>query len=154
MQGLRWLTENWFTYLNAIGVVGGLCFTGYSIHSDAKTRRVANLLTLTQSHRDVWKELFHNPRLKRILDSKVDINKQPLTQEEEVFVTLVIQHVSIVYHAMRDELTIPPEGLRRDVWSFFSLPIPSAVWNKIKVLQNDAFVDYVEACRNWKEGCV
>ena len=76
--------------------------------------------------------------------------RQPVTREEEIFVTLVIQHLSIVYHAMRDDLTIPPEGLRRDVWQFFTLPIPGAVWEKIKILQNDAFVAYVESCRNWK----
>ena len=51
---------------------------------------------------------------------------------------------------MRDELTIPPEGLRRDVWQFFSLPIPQWVWNRVKVMQDDDFVVFVEACRNWK----
>ncbi len=51
---------------------------------------------------------------------------------------------------MRDELTVSPEGLRRDVSEFFSLPIPAAVWNKFKVLQNDRFVKFVEDCRNWK----
>jgi hypothetical protein len=50
------------------------------------------------------------------------------------------------FHAMRDELTIKPEGLRRDVWWFFSLPIPRAVWEKFKVLQNDKFAFYVEDC--------
>ena len=139
MQSLRWLAENWFTLLNAVGVVGGLCFTGYSLHSEAKTRRVANLLTLTQSHRDVWKEMFHEPELKRILDPNADLNHRPVTREEEIFVTLVIQHLSIVLHAMRNDLTIPPEGLRRDVWQFFSLPIPGEVWEKLSILQNDAF---------------
>lgn len=150
MEFLPWLRENWFTLLNATGIVGGLMFTGYSLHSEAKTRRVANLLKLTEGHRDIWREHFQNPRLSRVLDPLVDLSKAPVTREEEIFVMLVIQHLSVVFHAMRDELTIKPEGLRRDVWWFFSLPIPASVWEKARVLQNDWFAAFVEGCRNWK----
>ena len=148
MGSLRWLAENWFTLLNAVGIVGGLLFTGHSLRSETKTRRIANLLSLTTDHRDIWKQIFTRPQLSRILDPNADTSSKPVTREEEIFVNLVIQHLSVVFHAMRDELTIKPEGLRRDVWWFFSLPIPQTVWEKMKVLQNDKFVAYVEECRN------
>ena len=150
MQSLRWLAENWITYLNALGVVGGLFFTGYSLHSETKTRKIANLLTLTQSHRDVWKEVLHEPKLARVLSLRADTRRDPITREEEIFVTLVVQHLGSVFLAMRDDLTIDPEGLRRDVWQFFSMPVPQAVWDRLKILQDDDFVAFVEACRNWK----
>ena len=51
---------------------------------------------------------------------------------------------------MSDQLVVKVEGLRRDVAQFFSLPITREVWEKIKVLQNDDFVTFVESCRNWK----
>ena len=63
---------------------------------------------------------------------------------------LVIQHANGVYQAMQNGLVIKPEGVRRDVSSFFSLPIPKTVWEKVKVLQNDDFAAFVESCRNWK----
>ena len=150
MQDPHWLTDNWLTLLNAFGVVGGLAFTGYSLHSESKTRKVANLLTLTQGHRDIWREMLHDPKLTRILDPAADVGRKPVTTEEQVFVTLVIEHLSVVFHAMRDELTISPEGLRRDVWQFFSLPIPQSVWNRVIVMQDNSFVAFVEACQNWK----
>ena len=150
MEILHWLAENWFMALNAIGVVGGLLFTSYSLHSETKTRRIANLLALTEGHRDIWKELLRTPGVQRVLDPAANLAKQPVTLEEEVFANLVIQHLSVVYHAMRNELTVKPEGLRRDVWWFFSMPIPAEVWDKLKVLHNDRFVAFVEACRNWK----
>jgi hypothetical protein len=150
MGSLRWLAENWFTLLNAVGVVGGLFFTGHSLRSETKTRRIANLLSLTQGHRDIWKQVFTHPQLSCILDPEADATGKPVTREEEIFVNLVIQHLSVVFHAMRDELTVKPEGLRRDVAWFFSLPIPAAVWKKVRVLQNDKFAAYVEECRNWK----
>jgi hypothetical protein len=150
MNGLRDLAENWFTYLNAMGVVGGLLFTGYSLHSEAETRKVANLLKLTQSHREVWKEVLNNPKLTRVLSPDVELVQAPVTPEEEIFVTLVTQHLVSVFRAMKKDLTISPEGLRRDVWQFFALPIPQQVWIGIKVMQDDDFVAFVESCRNWK----
>lgn len=150
MGGLRWIIEHGFTLLNAVGVVGGLLFTGISLRSETKTRRVANLLTLTQNHRALWSEYFRNPQLARVLDTKADTAKQPVNRDEEIFVNLVIQHLSSVFHALRDELVVKPEGLRRDVWWFFSLPIPLVVWERAKVLQNDVFIAFVEQCRNWK----
>jgi hypothetical protein len=35
---------------------------------------------------------------------------------------------------MNDELVVEWEGLRRDIESFFSLPIPNAVWQGTKLL--------------------
>ena len=145
-----WIIENAFTLLNAIGIVGGLLFTGYSLHSETKTRRVANLLALTEAHRNIWKEHLKYPQLSRVLEPRVDRSKEPITRKEEIFVNLVIQHLSVVFHTMQDELTIKPEGWRRDVASFFSLPIPLHVWERLKVAQNDRFVAFVEACRNWR----
>ena len=150
MGGLRWIAENWVTALNAVGVVGGLFFTAASFRSEARTRRVANLLTITKNHRDIWADFYRNRKLARVLDVSADVAKQPVSREEEIFVNLVILHLSSVFHALKDELVVNQEGLRRDVWSFFSLPIPVVVWERVKVVQNNAFVTFVEQCRNWK----
>jgi hypothetical protein len=150
MDFLQPVITNWFTILSALGIAGGLFFNGYALRSDTKTRRVANLLILAEGHRDIWKEQLKYPELARVLDPRTNLTSQPVTMAEEVFVNLVIQHLNVVFHTMRNELTIKPEGLRRDVSGFFSLPIPAAIWSKLKVLQNDQFVKFVEDCRNWK----
>jgi hypothetical protein len=109
-----------------------------------------NLLKLTQSHREVWKEVLNHPKLIRVLSPDVDFVQAPVTTEEEIFVPLVTQHLVSVFRAMRKDLTISPEGLRREIWQFFSLPIPQQVWIGIQVMQDDDFVAFVESCRNWK----
>lgn len=147
MEGLRWIAENWFTALSAVGIVGGLFFTATSLRSETKTRRIANQLTMTANHRDVWKELFHNPALARVVDPTAEVAKQPLTPEEQAFITMVILHLSSVYEALKDELVIKQHGLRRDAAAFFALPIPKAVWEETKLLQNEDFVAFVEKCR-------
>ena len=83
-------------------------------------------------------------------DAHASIDKQPLTEAEQVFVTLVIHHGTRAYYAMKDQLVVKVEGLRRDLAQFLSLPAPRAVWERIKVLQNDDFVEIVESCRNWE----
>ena len=121
-----------------------------SLRSETKTRRIANLLTITANHREVWKEIFNRPELGRVLSPTTNLSKHPVTREEEVFVNMVILHTSSAHQAMQDGLVIKLEGLRRDVCWFFSLPIPKTVWERSKLLQNDDFVAFVERCRNWK----
>ena len=147
---LRWVLENWFELLSAIGIVGGLFFTAFSLRSETKTRRIANLLAITSNHREVWKEFLRHPELASVFDPSADVSKHPVTRHEQMFVELVILHTSSVYYAMKDELVVKLEGLRRDVSQFLSLPIPSAIWDRIKLVQNDDFVAFIESCRNWK----
>jgi hypothetical protein len=145
-----WVSQNWFNLFSAIGISAGLWFTAFSLRSETTTRRVANLLTITANHREIWKEFLNNPKLARVRDAAADTAKQPVTDAERVFVNLVIQHINSVYYAMSDQLVVKYEGLRRDIAQFFSLPIPKSVWERMKVFQNDALVRFIEECRNWK----
>lgn len=143
-----WLNQNWFILLQSAGIIGGLLFTAFAMRSDEKTRRIGNDLLVTQNHRDIWKEVFRKPDLLRVLDEEVNLNDKPVRREEEIFVNLVILHLNSVFHAMKDKLVLKPEGLQKDVGSFFTLPIPKAVWNEMKLLHDADFVKFVESC--WK----
>src|SRR5580700_4367777 len=150
MEILGWLANNSFNLLSAMGVIGSLLFTAISLRSATNTQRIANLLSITANHREVWKVFLNHQELVRVRDASADTTEHPITQAERVFVNMVIQHINSVYYAMNDQLVVKVEGLRRDVAQFFSLPIPREVWERIKVLQNDDFVAFVESCRNWK----
>lgn len=150
MEFWDWLADNSFNLLSAVGVIGSLWFTSVSLRSETKTRRIANLLTITANHREIWKIFLTDKDLARVRDASADTTKQAITDAERVFVTFVIFHMNSVFYAMSDQLVIKVEGLRRDIVQFFSLPIPREVWENIKVLQNDDFVAFVESCRNWK----
>lgn len=150
MEVWLWVTHNWFDLLSSVGIVGGLLFTGHSVRSETKTRRISNLLTLTKNHREIWTEFYQHPQVARVLDAAADPVRTPVTKDEEVFVNLVIQHLHAVHQSIRNGLVMKPEGVRRDVWSFFSLPIPKAVWEQTKLLQDASFVAFVDSCLNWK----
>jgi hypothetical protein len=146
----NWLAENWFNLLSAVGIISSFVFAAISLRSETKTRQTANLLTITASHRDIWKQFLNDENLARVRSDKVNLTRNPITDAELVFVNLVILHLNSVYYAMKVQLVVEYDGLRRDVAQFFSLPIPKAVWEKVRAVQNDDFVEFVEKCRNWK----
>ena len=150
MGFLHWVSTNIQVIIADVGIIGGLLFNGFQMRSEAKTRRVANLLTVTANHREIWHAMFANPHLKRVLDRNASLDVKAATESEEIFVITVILHLASVFAAQKNNLIVKEEGLRRDVWDFFSRPIPAAVWEKMKILYNDDFVLFVESCRNWK----
>lgn len=147
MEVLHGLVEKWIPVFDAVGIISGLFFTAFALRTDAKSRQIANLLTITSNHRQIWKEFYLRPELSRVLDPLAEA-KKGLTPAEEEFVNFVILHLSSVYYATKDELVVKLDGLRTDVGSFFSLPIPSALWEKTKKFQNVDFVEFVDKCRN------
>src|SRR5258708_39773837 len=114
MEIWGWVTQ----ILSAVGIIGGLFFTAVSLRSEAKTRRIANLLTLTHNQRELLNVFYQNLELTRILDPSADIKSLPVNQGEEIYTSALIQHLSSAYRAMQSDLTVKPEGLRRDVGAF------------------------------------
>lgn len=145
-----WFSENAFNLIGVVGVICSLCFTAFSLRSETKTRRISNLLVVTANHREVWNTFLTHKELARVRDAMANPVTQPVTDSERIFVNMVIQHLNSVYRAMNDQLFVKLEGWRRDVAEFFSLPIPSDVWEKVKATQNDDFVAFVDGCHNWK----
>ena len=141
----EWLSQNIFNLFSAVGIIGGLWFTAVSLRSETKTRRIANLLTVTSNYREIWKEYFNNPELARVLDPAADVKSKPVTPAEELFVGQIIFHISNVFYAMKDDLFVAQDGSRQDIAQFFSLPVPSAVWTKTKLLQNQDFAAYIDS---------
>jgi hypothetical protein len=91
-------------------------------------------------------EILRYPALARILDASANISAQPISLQERFFVSMIFQQLNASFQAMKNGLVVKPEGVRKDVRSFVSLPIPKAVWEKAKSLQNEDFVRFVEDC--------
>src|SRR5262245_4626929 len=105
---------------------------------------MANLLTLTEHHRDLWTRLHDRPELSRVLSETPDLQTRPITEEEAVFVNLLIVHLNSTFLAIREGALIRPEHLKEAVRWLYTRPIPHAVWEKTKQFQDRAFVNFVE----------
>jgi len=141
---LAWIAHNWFAFAQTGLLASGLFLIGIAILLEARARRVANLIKLTQQHRDLWERMYSQPELDRIIDPNADIAKTGVTAEEEIFASFIILHLSTTYFAIRSGFFQKPTALGRDIEDFFSLPVPRAVWEKLKNFQEPRFVSFVE----------
>jgi hypothetical protein len=139
-----WITEHWFDLLQTVSIVAGFVFTAHTIRKDSEARKIANMIALSQQHQAIWKELYERPELSRIIDERVALDTKQLSHEERLFVTSLILHLSVVYRAMKAKMFVTVDGMKEDVKEFFSLPIPKAVWEKIKSSQETGFVTFVD----------
>lgn len=146
MGFFHWIGSNWFPLLATGGVLGSFLFTGLALLLDARSRRAGNLILLTDRHRNLWERMCDQPELARIMDPEANIKKVPIAPEEEMFVIFIILHLSDNYYVIKAGFFEKPRGLRKDVQNFFDLPIPRAVWQKVRGLQDEAFVRFVESC--------
>ena len=147
MGFLNWVRANWFDLLQSVGIIGSLLFTAISLRIDAKVRRVGNLFEVTKQHREIWTALYSRPDLKRVVDASADPSGHSVTDEEELFVNLLILHLASNYQAAKAGMFMLPAELTADIAAFFSLPIPHAVWDKMKSFQDREFVAFVEGYR-------
>jgi hypothetical protein len=144
MLSLNWLADNWFTLLQSLGIISAIFFTGISSRRDAKGRRVTNRFEVTRHHREIWTLLYERNDLKRVMASDADLITHPVTDEERIFVNLLILHLANSYHAAKAGMFALPSGLQADAKAFFSRPIPRAVWERMRALQDPEFANFVE----------
>lgn len=145
MPWFAWAAQNWFTLLQTLGILSGFTFTCVTLRRDEKSRRFANLMQLTAHHRNIWEHAFDRPKLRRVLSPNPDIVNQPVTEDETLFVRLLILHLNTAYHAIKSGLMAEPEGLGADIRSFFVHPLARHIWDENRGLQDRAFVDFVES---------
>ena len=101
-------------------------------------------MVVTDRYRDIWKKLYQYPHLARVLEKQLDLKTQPITREEQLFVTELIFHLDTVFQAMSQGLLKRPEGIHIDIQEFFSLPIPKTVWENSKHFRGKKFEKFVE----------
>jgi hypothetical protein len=142
----RWLGENWFALVQGVGIVAGLVFTGVSLRRDLRARRVGDLLTLTQQHRELWSEVHRRPELARIMDADADLLARPLTVAEERMLNLILVHFQTGWELARSGTFNTPENMAADVRGFFTLPLPRAVWQATRATRDPAFVRFIDGC--------
>jgi hypothetical protein len=141
---LSWIGSHTFDLISALGIIAGLAFTTASFREDVRSRRLSNLVTLTQQHRDIWEESQSNPNLARVRDLNADLYTKPVTPDEAQFVMLLMFHLYCWYRAILEGEVSVLEGLEQDVRSFFTRPISRYVWSERKSFFDTDFRNFVD----------
>ena len=82
--------------------------------------------------------------LARIFQPDADVLLVPATVEETEFLNLVIVHFQTGWWIAKAGGITTLKELKADARSFFTLPLPCAVWEKTKEFRNSRFVRFVE----------
>ncbi len=150
MELLNQIQDNWSEFLQNLGIIGGLFLTAFALFIDTKVRKVANRFEATKQHREIWTLLYSRPDLQRVLDEHAEIATRPITNEEKLFVNLLLLHLESNYLAAKAGMFMLPEELQADIRAFFACPIPRAVWETLKPFQDAQFTRFVDERRGSK----
>lgn len=141
---VRWLNDNWFSFLQSVGIGGSLLFTAVALRKDFKAKRVREYLILAGQHRRLWGQLHRRPKLARLLDPDRDVAARPVTSEERLFLELALVHFHTGWMLARAGSLTPMPVLAADVGHFFQLPVPAFVWERTKSVLEPEFVTFVD----------
>lgn len=145
---LSWMVSHAFDLISAVGIISSLSYTAVNFRESARSRRIDNLLKLTEQHRDIWEKSLDNPALARVRDPNADLSIKPVTADEAQFVTFLILHIHCWYRAMLDRKVMSLEGMKRDIKGILSRPIPRHVWEERKSFLDHDFQRFVDDLLN------
>src|SRR3954465_1382794 len=107
---MYFLRDHWFQILQTVGIIFSLLFTATQIRFQRKSQKVTNSLLVTQHHRDIWKTFISDERLSRLFQAGPNLNAQPITEHERMFINLLFLHISGVLKATKAKAIYPIEG--------------------------------------------
>ena len=139
-----WLSDNWVSLFQTLGICGSLLFTAESLRLDVEAKRVSEYLTLNTQHRRLWGQLHHRSRLANLLNPDRNLDLQPVTTEERLFLELAFVHFHTGWLVARKGSLVPVSVLAADAGHFFRLPVPWAVWTQARATHQPEFVAFVE----------
>ena len=140
-----WAAEHSFEFIQALGILGALGFNAYTLLRSARVNEALFVRKMFQDHRAIWSVVLERPELARVLQPKVDLARDPVTESESILVNLVILHLSGILNAVDKGIMGRPGGLETDVRTFFSLPIPNHVWRTMRRYRSPRMIAFVEA---------
>ncbi len=141
---VAWLSDNWVSLFQTLGICGSLMFTAESLRRDVEAKRVSEYLTLNTQHRRLWGQLHQRPRLAHLLDADRSLETRPVTTEERLFLELAFVHFHTGWLVAQKGSLIPLSVLATDAGYFFRLPVPRAVWALVRATHQPEFMAFVE----------
>jgi hypothetical protein len=143
------VSTNELRVIQSVGIIVGLLVSTGAIWIGIYTARAANravrvttLLSITASHRDIWRQYAMRPQLARVLDWEAKPDQ--MTEDEQQWLRELILHLAASFEAGRYGALPVQEGLDADVRQLMSKPMPRAVWRQLRPYQNSAFASYID----------
>ena len=134
-------------------IVFALIVSALALRAIVRTNRAAAALDIANSHRQLFLEALKDPELARVLEDDAEAASVAITPKERLFTTLLFIHIYTVFRLHKEKLLSMPREWYTDIAEFALLPVPRAVWEDVRRVQDKEFVRFVEdAVRRAKAG--
>lgn len=140
---MDFLLENWFNVVQTIAIVTTLLVTLVTLLRQGNQLKVANSFLVTQHHREIWNLIFTSASLSRVFEQDVDLETEPITEREKMFVNMIFLHMSASLKAVQAGAIYPIDGMEADIQDILSHPIPYMVWQDVKTYHDKGLLDFV-----------
>ena len=131
-------------WLEPVGIMAGLLFSGAALRNDTRARRIENHIKISDGYREIWSTQVADPKLDRILLTSLDLTVNPISPAEARLVRFIFQNILLAYEAKLAGQLGDIGNLEKDVADFISRPIPKTVWMEIARFQPEGFRKFVE----------
>ena len=131
-------------WLEPIGIISGLFFSGIALRSDHRARRIENHIKITEGYREIWSMVVDEPALERVRFKDVNLALAPILPAEDRLVRFVFQNMMLAFEARKAGQLGNIGDFEKDVADFLTRTIPQAVWKDIARFQPDDFRKFVE----------
>ena len=138
------VAEILMVWLEPVGIISGLVFSGIALRNDTKARRVENHIKIVDGYREIWSAILSDAKLERVLWDGLDLNANPISSGEDTLVRFVFQNILLAYEARSVGQLGDIGNLEKDVAEFISHPIPKSVWKEIARFQPETFRKFIE----------
>ena len=138
------MAELLMAWLQPIGIISSLLFSGIALRNDTKARRVENHIKIVDGYRQIWSAILSDAKLERILWDDLDLSANPISAAEDRLARFIFQNILLACEARSVGQLGDIGNLEKDVAEFISHPIPKSVWKEIARFQPEAFRKFIE----------
>jgi hypothetical protein len=137
---ISWVRDNWAGVLATIGGIVGVA----TFRQAAEKADRDEYAMLVQQHNALGAEARERRDLDRILLANVNLEHEPPTAVEMMFLNDVIVHFESGWKLALKNTVLTQKTYTADVRKFFSHPLPREVWERTKDGRNPEFVRFIE----------
>lgn len=93
----EWFATNWFEFLQTIGIIATLFFTGITYVKNIKVTKATAILNITHAHRELFGNIYNSAKHRRVFERDIKITFEEITAEEYRFASMLIMHFQESY---------------------------------------------------------
>jgi hypothetical protein len=129
-------------------IAGGLAFTAVQLFRTARSIRVANLLALTNSHRELWTMLLAEERLRSVMYTARECNSpDDLSLEERILINFFLLHMASAHELQRTHMITRNRATADDMVELLSIPAFAVMWKENQRFHRPRFRRFIDRAR-------